>query len=66
MSAEIIQFVPHARHLVTSDNPLQDHLDWYKMHGTPASPNKAKIGDPNVIRTVDGDLLCIAPQPDLP
>jgi len=49
MSAEIIQFVPHARHLVTSDNPLQDHLDGIRWHGTPASPNKAKIGDPNVI-----------------
>lgn len=66
MSAEIIQFVPHARRLVASDNPLQGHLDWCRMHGTLASQNKAKIGDSNVIRTVDGDLLYIPPQPDLP
>ena len=34
------------------------------LTGSPVSPQKAKFGDPGIIRTADGDLLCITPDKD--
>ena len=63
---EIIQFIPKPNH-----NRPSSMADYYRecaLTGGPIDPNKAKLGDPGVIQTIDGDLLMVGSlhTPDKP